>query len=452
MKNAAGQIGMDPRAIVVAVLGLLLAPALALLAISGYSLVVLPLVVVVVTYIIAVYHRLHWGAYIVVAGAMFGSEFNLWLGFAYMNPGDAAGAALVGVWVVRRVVTRTEVRLPPGAWLFLLFCLLTVLSTFSGLRPSVGYGLLARFLVNALGFIAVVDVLRKPAWLRGVLWTLVVCSVVQVVAGLVIGPTGGRFGGLADQPNIFGLRLALGAVACAALVANTKNGALRLFVAGGMTGNLLMVVLTVSRDCYLATVGALFWWGRQRRGALIVALLGGGSLLGTLSFIESSQLNFIERRVGAAVGARDASTRTRIRLNLNAVQAIAARPLLGVGYGQFEHLSEVTATGPARERPAHNFYLGMTASIGIPGMLCFFAFVGVNIRRVVRRRIGASRSSDPDEIQVAWLLRAAEAIAVCSALALVFRGGEPWILWTTLALLICAGTLPFPPAQADPKA
>ena len=31
MKNAAGQIGMDPRAIVVAVLGLLLAPALALL-------------------------------------------------------------------------------------------------------------------------------------------------------------------------------------------------------------------------------------------------------------------------------------------------------------------------------------------------------------------------------------------------------------------------------------
>jgi hypothetical protein len=131
-------------------------------------------------------------------------------------------------------------------------------------------------------------------------------------------------------------------------------------------------------------------WSRRARLSALVALL----LLGAgASFVRARLLD------------RDPTFRGggfRQQFNATSARMIAARPLAGLGIGQYYSssplfLSPELALSYGVEN-AHNFYLQMAAELGIPGLLLFLVWIGAGMAAPIKaigrsldaRLIGAS--------------------------------------------------------------
>lgn len=131
-------------------------------------------------------------------------------------------------------------------------------------------------------------------------------------------------------------------------------------------------------------------WSRRARLSALVALL----LLGAgASFVRAKLLD------------RDPTFRGggfRQQFNATSARMIAARPLAGLGIGQYYSssplfLSPELALSYGVEN-AHNFYLQMAAELGVPGLLLFLVWIGAGIAAPIQaigrypdaRLIGAS--------------------------------------------------------------
>ena len=76
---------------------------------------------------------------------------------------------------------------------------------------------------------------------------------------------------------------------------------------------------------------------------------------------------------------------------LAALLAWADHPVIGVGPGQFpqyyrQYAEVVGIRVLARDREAHNLYLGMAAELGIIGITVFLVILGLTFRDLIRAR------------------------------------------------------------------
>ncbi len=67
------------------------------------------------------------------------------------------------------------------------------------------------------------------------------------------------------------------------------------------------------------------------------------------------------------------------------LEMIRQHPLTGVGVNQFaQRLPDFATWGVETDQPPHNIYLLLAAELGVPGMLCFAAIIGVAVYQAFR--------------------------------------------------------------------
>lgn len=438
MRERASQIGMDRTAIAAAVAGLLVAPVAAFLVTNNAQFVGAALAFIVLEAILLA--RPVWGTYMVIAGMLF-NEIGVSAGFAILGVGDFALFALLPAWGVRILFGAQKLRLPKHGWALALYVVLAALSLFYGVRPSSAYGPGMRLAVYVVGLVAMVDILRDEKALRGAVWVIAVCGIVHAVISMTNMGAQARLSGLVEQPNELGVRLGMGAVACAGLVSGYAPRAVKAVAGVSFVVVLVAILLTVSRGTYISTTLAFAWWIRRHKRVLVFVLLGVGALTVTYNQLAQFRVGFIQQRLEL----KDSSVRGRWQVMKNAVVAVQERPLLGVGYAQFSQMDRVVEIGRERARGAHNFYLGSAASVGLPAtaLLLFFLFSAA--RAVVRRRREAARV---EAAELVWLLGVVEALFVYDAVSMLFRGGRPIMLFTMAGLYVAASMYAAEDAEA----
>ena len=90
------------------------------------------------------------------------------------------------------------------------------------------------------------------------------------------------------------------------------------------------------------------------------------------------------RRVASVANARDFSSRNRVAAWVGALQMLAGKPWLGFGWNQPERVYEELYCPPnVPEAMAIqlNDYFTLGITLGIPALVCFIAFVGLNLTR-----------------------------------------------------------------------
>lgn len=444
MSERTRHIGMDGAAVGAAIAGLLLTPVLAIVVTHGavYVAVALGLLLLELTLVL----KLKWGVYLLVAGMLF-NELNVSVGFATLGLGDLVLFALIPAWGARRLFGRGRIRLPQRGWVLVLYLTLLLVSMFNGVRPSVAYALYMRVVTYAVGLFIVVDLARDARTLRTIVWVIGACGLAHAIISMAGAGGAMRIRGLVDQPNELGVRLALGAIACAGAATSDLRRSARMVATGAMLVILLAILLTVSRGTYLSTTLAFAWWMRRQPRLMVTGLVVGTALLVTMTQLDPTRVGFINRRLEMD----DSSVRGRLQVMKNSLVAVRERPLLGVGYGQFHLMEYAVEIGRERKRGAHNFYLGTVAAAGVPAGMLLAWFVFAAARGLVRRRKLALESADPEELKIAWLLGIVEVWLVYDLLSMMFRGGKAIMLFTLLGVYVAASMVPVREAEQLPE-
>jgi putative inorganic carbon (HCO3(-)) transporter len=200
------------------------------------------------------------------------------------------------------------------------------------------------------------------------------------------------------------------------------------FAAIGMIGVMsASIVLSFSRGALVGLgAAALFQLLTQRKHIL---LLAGGVLVSVVTTIAFIQTNpgQVESGFEAKQRVAEYNVESRVEAWRGALDLIEAKPLLGVGPGNFrEYYYEATGNPPGTPNllVVHNAFLDIGAELGVAAMLLFIAYVGVVLRRAtLAARAGSGRPG------YATALRAALIVAVVSSLFLSEQYYAPlWLL------------------------
>lgn len=418
---------LDRPARIAAAAGLLAGPALGY-ATAHYGLGALAAVLLGLTFAAVV----RWptlGVYALVAGTFF-DELHIPTGFALLGAADLAALLLLPAWILRRLLEPGDLRLPRAWPLVVIYLALAFASLVLGVAPRGAYGNYARLVTYAAALAALVDLVRAPATLRHITTIMALCGLTHALVSLTDPAPARRLLGLADQPNILGVRLALGALPAAALWAHARRPLARWGWGLALLAMLIAIALTISRGTYLALgLGFVWWMRRSPRLALAIGLAAVTSYV-VLDRVATDRVTAIERRMTLD----DQSVTQRGVVAQNALTVITERPLLGVGFGQFRALDEVVGVLDQAGRGSHNFYLGVAASTGLPALACLIGFALIQVRRM-RPPIPSPDDAPPAPgIALPDLVTLWQAIAVYHGASLAVRGGLRLTDWTLLGL------------------
>lgn len=409
---------MDTPARVVALAGLLAAPLLGLLIVRFG-----PWPLAAALGLIAAVVLVRWpilGVYGLVVGTFF-DEFHVPTGFALLGTADLAAFGLIPAWLARRLLAPRDLRLPSGHALLWLYLALAFASLVLGVAPSTARGNYARLLTYAVALLAVVDLVRREDLLENIVRLMALCGLIHAAVALIDPGDARRLMGLSDQPNILGVRVALGALPAAGLMQRARGPA-RWGWGLALALMLTAIALTISRGTYVALAAAFVWWMRRSpRLAVVVALAALATGVGIERFAEDRAARIQQR-----LDFDDSSVTNRGVVARNAMRVVVERPLFGVGFGQFRDLDRVVGVTDQAGRGSHNFYLGVAASTGLPALLCLLGFVGLQLVRL--------RAPPGADARLLWLIGLTQALAVYHLTSLLVRGGLRLTDWTLFAL------------------
>jgi len=160
---------------------------------------------------------------------------------------------------------------------------------------------------------------------------------------------------------------------------------------------LVGIVKTSSRGATLAALAMIVVAGFRARGRIPRQVWLGAGLAGMLAAMIASPYmirKFIDR------GEIDPYNYARREIWLSSLSVIGQGPVLGVGFGQYFHISKrftLPVQGPVarymkRAQMAHNEYLQHMAELGIPAALLLFSMFGYLLYQVAKR----ARNAWPD--------------------------------------------------------
>lgn len=181
--------------------------------------------------------------------------------------------------------------------------------------------------------------------------------------------------GTSVNANLFGFRLALGAIACVVYALHGRKQ--YLYLAGVFTGAL--IATTSKSGIGLFFVIMLVYIFRTRATRKMKIALAGLILLGGIVGLPFA-LSYIE-----AYNARDMGVTLtgRIPLWQNIIDRIAVRPVIGYGFLSVVDISD-TSWQPIH---AHNDFLQQWVTLGIPGLI-----LAIWLYVLVWRRLRRSKS------------------------------------------------------------
>ncbi|MCK6571311.1 O-antigen ligase family protein [Myxococcota bacterium] len=426
---------LDRPAALAAAAGLLLAPLLGM-AVAGAPVVATSLVVAAVVFAVLL-GRPHWAAY-AVCFSMFFNHTWLPLGPAQLDPGDLATLILVPIWLLDRMSGRRRPRLLPHWWLVpALLAWMTASLLLAGI-PSGVLGRFAREVQMLATCLAVMDLLAEERRLWIAFGCMAAGGAVEIALALPEFGSAYRVGGAYDQPNLFAHFIATAVVPVVALWTVARNRTLRAVLLGVLGVMLLGVVLSISRGTYIALGLALLWWVRANRRQLALLL----AVTVVLGVVVPSVRGKDTDEIGERLEMKDESVTHRWATVINGLNATRAHPVFGVGYGQFRKLDHAVEVTSQAGRSAHNFYLTLAATCGLPALLIYLGILTGVMRRLARWQRQFVAAGAPRALEhSALLVKAAQAMMIYLVVTSMTKG-VGMTLWVVIGLAGAAAQLP----------
>jgi len=322
------------------------------------------------------------------------------------------------------LIRRQTVILTPAVPWIVGFFVVQILGTLFARDMDATFTELTTFALEGIGlYLLVINVVRTPATMRNVVWTLL--AVGAFLGGLSIfqaltGTYSNDYFGFAQSDATNDLGIVVRGVARLAGPIGEKNRyaqimlmlvPLALFQAWSERRRILRlaayavailtsgaVILTFSRGAAVGFVMVIAIMTLLRYIKPIqlfaVGLLAVSLVIAVPSYAD--RLTSLGGIVDAASGNQSGSTvdnsiLSRATENLAALNVFADHPLIGVGPGQFssyyrQYANAIGLLSKAQDREAHNLYLATAADTGILGLICFLAVLAITLWELARAR------------------------------------------------------------------
>jgi O-antigen ligase len=357
------------------------------------------------------------------------------------------GVAVFGAWLVRALVQREEVRLPPGMLPLGLLVAWGATSTLWAVDPRIALQTTITAVQLLALYVLIANVLDTPATLRRALGAHVAGGVVLSVAALWLMHEGilqrGRAAIVVDQqllvqPNALAAVLILPVtITLVGALDRGREGFARLALAAAGALCLTAVMLTMSRGALFALAAVV---------AVVSAARGAWLLLVGLALaLPGAWLAGPELAQRLAEGATFAD-RGAGRLDIWQVGWVVIRdnPFFGVGLGCFQlvyydYLSQATGISWAHvmgvlhtlQKASHNAYLGTTAELGVIGLALFGWALAAHLRDAVVAWRALDRRRHPS---ADVMLVAVAALVACIILAFASDIENRKFLWLAFGM------------------
>lgn len=323
------------------------------------------------------------------------------------------------------LIRRQKVIITPAFPWIVVYFLVQILGTLFARDVPAAAGELLNFVLEGVGlYLLVINVVRTPAAMRNVIWTLLIVG--ALLGGLSVfqaatGTYANDYFGFAqsDATNDLGVNVG-GNIARLAGPIGEKNRyaqimlmlvPLALFQAWSERRRLLRlagygtallvsgaVILTFSRGAAVgfALVVVLMTVLRYIKlyQLAAVALVIAGLLIAVPQYAD--RLASLYAVVGAVTDSEaavtaDNSVLSRATENLAALHVFGDHPIVGVGPGQFssyyrEYADDIAISVKAEDRQAHNLYLSTAAETGTLGLFCFMTILLTTLWQLARAR------------------------------------------------------------------
>ncbi len=355
------------------------------------------------------------------------------------------GALLLAGYALRALGTPTVLRLPGTAWAVAALCVVVLLSLLAAEDASAGVGKALRYLLFAVFFALLVQLVRTrrdvEACLRVLVLSLAVAAVAALAAfvqreePLAAGPIG--------DPNDFAFFMAT-VLPLAGYLAIADRGRRWLWAACSLVVIAAMLA-TLSRGAAVGLAAVVVWALATRKvplGGVAAALLAAVVVLAVALTLWQP---LIEERIQAKGSVAAQNVDSRQALWQAAIEMAADHPVLGVGPGRFGAESAAYALDQPvglDDPVAHNSYLEVLAENGLFAFLALLAFVAgswVLARRALAR---SEAAGDRDGRRLAIAVQAALVVAAVSACFLSVQLAIPLWLLGGLAAVLAAGDAP----------
>lgn len=340
-----------------------------------------------------------------------------------------AAAGILLAWIhsgARRL------QLAPANIPFLLFLLLTALSVTTSVGPYASFKELTLLLSTAVVFLAFREASARKHFAVEAAWVLVASGSIVAAYG-VAQHFGFDFIPNWQDENISARLRAMATfgnpIYLSSYMASCLSAAVALFlgVQCARKKALLGVAMVLMFACLLFTQGRAGWLAFAL-ASVVVALVLGPQILKqwkhvlpaaaalTLVFVlveidYSKSGQSVVARASSSLSRTDVTASFRRQLWRAAVSAVAERPLLGWGPGNFAIVlprftdSDLIARNEVNRAPAkcpHNELLNIASSSGVPAALCWLWFIG-SVFLLGIKRAKAESSSGLQAALAAWL-------------------------------------------------
>lgn len=301
------------------------------------------------------------------------------------------GGGLVVLWTLfSKGFRRRDI---PSEALFIVALLYW--SLFSGISAPdpKAYGNYFKLCFEMLLVVALMGaIVRKSGALNVFWWAFIVVAVFNTAAVVLSGSfqISGEMGqverakGLTGGANSLAFLCFMGILGALALVGE-KRSSLRVktVALGGAAVAFWGVIASGSRGSYLLFVlVAILWpllclgsWRRHKWRSVFVVLLMIVAMCYVALWVQGNTL--LGGRIDKAAEGEDGSATTRLDLVLTGLEMTKDHPLTGVGLGQFGLVSKMGLY-------AHNEWIELLATTGIPGFLFFMSVYISTWRRLTR--------------------------------------------------------------------
>lgn len=277
---------------------------------------------------------------------------------------------------------------PREVILVLLFAVTALLSIPLAINPGEAWTEFSEFLKVILMFLVMVNVVRTEKRLKGLLWLVLIASVVLSIGAIneyqagrlgsdgerIRGITGGMFG----NPNDLALHLTTMVPIVVALFVASRGPVMKIVFA--LAGLIMTAAITItfSRSGFigLLAVGVVLAakLGRHHRLSVPLAAV---LLIGIfVSFMPSELIGRLAATTNKGADAVAwASGEARRDLLTRSIVVSVANPLFGVGMGNFHIVS-------IQEQVSHNAYTQVSAEMGLAAAVIYVLFILTALKRM----------------------------------------------------------------------
>lgn len=354
------------------------------------------------------------------------------------------GAALIASWVLRLARGREPVRLPPVLLFVATLVFAVGVSFITAPDLSASPAKTASYVLFAMFFFIVVQLVPDPKAVRRVLIVLTLSSAVSGLRGLfdflVLGVP--RAAGPILDPNDFAYAMAA-ALPFAGYLAITEPR-LRPLWWGCAVAIAAAVAGSLSRGAIVGLLVVLLWAIVTGRIPVRRLVAGGVTLLAVAAALAPGLTPLVSERVASknSYGAKNVDSRAAFWRG--ALAMTADRPITGVGPGRFGTEAEhyVRRNPVILDNPlVHNSYLEVLAESGVVALLAFLAFIGASWRLLVVGRRRSLEEGDRDAARLATAMQSTLIVAVVSGCFISAQLQTPFWLLGGLAAAFAGTTV-----------